>query len=94
MATEAAQAPRRILSGATARPAFRVADWTTVWMVSVVGLAALSLTGALALLLTGFGSSVLAIIAVVAAIATGVLGHLAPHPASSEVLSPSRGEAF
>jgi hypothetical protein len=68
---------------------------TAAWKASIVACGGVSLAGVLALLL-GLGSSGPAeeLVTGAASVATGLLGHLAPRPPSSEVLRPARDEAF
>jgi hypothetical protein len=58
-----------------------------------VSLGTVSLAGALALAI-GRGSTAFVLLAAGASVITGVLGHLAPRPDPSEVIRPSKGEAF
>ena len=79
----------------TAGSASRAGTWTRVWKTSIVSFAAISLA-AMVVLVIGFapGRNVAAIVAVVASVATGVLGQVTPRPPAPEVLRPTRGEAF
>lgn len=92
MATQATHTSIQISSGAGLWRA-SMPSREALWKISIVTLGAVSLAGALALAF-GLASGAVAIFAVVASIATGVLGHLAPHPSPSEVLGSTRGEAF
>jgi hypothetical protein len=67
--------------------------WARTWRLSIGGLVAVSVAGAVALL-AGFDSGIAASVSVTAAVAAGVLAQLIPAPAPSETLERTRKEAF
>ena len=97
MAAHATHPTMQISSGASAWRASGLrrmpVTWARTWRLSIGGLVAVSVAGALALV-AGFDSGTAAIVSVTAAVGAGVLAQLMPAPPPSEALQRTRKEAF